>query len=69
MPELSRIETTQRMACPHCRNVIEELDMDEALEGGTVHCPYCGGAIKLPEGVVERHRRSKYVGRTLDITC
>lgn len=57
------------MACPHCNNLLRDEDVEAALEGEIVNCPYCGGAIKLPKDVVEKHQRSKYLGRSLDITC
>lgn len=69
MQELGRIQAQTKMACPHCRALLEEEDIERALEGETVSCPHCGGSVKLPEEVVERHRRQKYLGHNLDITC
>lgn len=69
MQTLGSIEKATRMACPHCNNLLRDEDVEAALEGEIVNCPYCGGAIKLPKDVVEKHQRSKYLGRSLDITC
>ncbi len=69
MQELGRIQTAQKIACPHCRALLEDTDLERALEGETVKCPHCGNPVKLPSDLVERYLRSKYVGRNLDITC
>lgn len=67
MPEFASIDPVKRLACPHCRSLLDEELLLEALEGKSAACPHCGEAVKLPQDVVERYQRKKYVGRSLDI--
>lgn len=69
MESLGRIESVKKMACPHCRQILDDEDILQALEGEDVFCPYCKNALRLPQEVVERYQRRKYVGTNLDITC
>ncbi|MGM9992636.1 MAG: hypothetical protein ACI376_07320 [Candidatus Bruticola sp.] len=69
MSELSRIETARKIACPHCRALLDDEHLTRALENESISCPYCGSSIKLPDEMKARYLRSKYVGRNLDITC
>ena len=68
MSELGNVQPIQRMACAHCRALLPEEVLAQALDGDPVPCPSCGGSVRLPDEVVERHRRSRYLGRSLDIT-
>ena len=68
MSELGSIQPVQRMACPHCRALLAEETLAAALEGEAVPCPSCSSPVRLPAEVVERHRRSRYLGRNLDVT-
>lgn len=68
MSELGSIQPIRRLACPHCRALLDEGTMTAALEGESVACPSCSGSIRLPAEVVERHRRQRFLGRNLDIT-
>ncbi len=68
MSELGNIQPIQRMACAHCRALLPEKTLAAALEDDAVRCPACGGSIRLPAEVVERHRQKRFLGRNLDIT-
>lgn len=56
------------MACAHCRALLPEETLAAALEDDAVQCPSCGGPIRLPAEILERHRRKRYLGGNLDIT-
>ena len=66
MAELGKIQAQKRIACPNCRALLPDWTPDEMLAG--VHCPECRQPVQLPEEVLERARRSRYLGRSLDIT-
>lgn len=68
MSELGNIQPIQRMACAHCRALLPEETLAAALEDDAVQCPSCGGPIRLPAEILERHRRKRYLGGNLDIT-
>ena len=67
MAELGNVQPIKRLTCPHCGAILSDEDVEEALEGEAVECPQCGGMIRLPREVVEKHRQSKYLGTSLDI--
>ncbi len=67
MSELGSVNPIQRMACAHCRALLPEEILAAGLEGEPISCPTCGGAIRLPGELLERHRRQKNLGRNLDI--
>lgn len=69
MAELGNVNPVKRITCPHCGEVLDEEDLELALEGEVCHCRHCGGLIRLPSEVVQRHQQSKYIGTGLDITC
>ena len=67
MAELGNVQPVRRVTCPHCGAVLDDDELEEALEGGVISCAKCGGLIRLPREVVERHRQSRYLGTSLDI--
>lgn len=68
MAELARIQPVRTMACPHCQALLDDEDVELALDGEAISCPNCGQGIRLPAEVVEKHQQSKYLGTALDIT-
>ncbi len=67
MAELGRIDPIKRMQCPECRALLPDWTTEEAV-AGELQCPSCSRPVKLPDEVVERARRSRYLGKNLDIT-
>ena len=63
--ELGRIQPVQRMACPHCRQLLPDWGLEDFEK--EPRCPHCGARVKLPEEVMDKLRQSKYIGRRLDI--
>ena len=57
------------MACPSCRNFLEDFSVEEAASGEPQQCPHCGQKVKLPDELVRRAVGSRYLGGSLDITC
>ncbi|MEW6283667.1 MAG: hypothetical protein AB1758_33960 [Candidatus Eremiobacterota bacterium] len=69
MAELGRVEPVRRMQCGHCGQFLRDFSPDEVLAGdGEVECNWCGKTVRLPDDLVDRLRRSRYLGRNLDIT-
>ncbi len=68
MSEIGSVNPIQRMACAHCRALLPDEVLAAGLEGSPIFCPDCGGAIRLPSDLIERHQRSRSLGRNLDIT-
>lgn len=64
MAELGRINPEKRLACPDCRQVLPNWDVDEFEK--RPRCPNCGRRVQLPENVMEKLRQSKTLGRNLD---
>ncbi|MBI3927227.1 MAG: hypothetical protein HY319_16945 [Armatimonadetes bacterium] len=69
MAELGNINPLKKMACPNCRAVLPEWSVDEILGKEPLRCPSCGSRVKVPDDVLDRARRSRYVGGNLDFTC
>lgn len=67
MAELGKIDPEQRMACPDCRAILPRWTLEE-MEAGP-RCPSCGTRVKLPEEVLERARRQRYLGNNIDFTA
>lgn len=67
MAELGNVNPVKRLTCPHCGAILSEEELEIALEGEIVNCSECGGLIRLPHEVVERHKQSRYLGNSLDI--
>lgn len=68
MAEVGRIEPQTRMACPACRNILDDFSIEDVAEDRPVHCPRCRQQIRLPEELVARAKQQRYLGRNLDIT-
>ncbi len=69
MTELGKIESSQKMACPNCRQILNDLDINSLANENIICCPECGQQIKLPDEIVKKIRQSKFIGQNLDITC
>lgn len=69
MTEIGRIESLQKMACPTCRSIIALEDLEAAIEGDRIRCVNCGQTIKLPDEILDKIRKARYIGNNLDITC
>ncbi len=69
MSELGRIQSVQKMACPNCGNIIDEIYETSIIDDNKISCPSCGQVIRLPESMVNKIKSSKYIGTGLDITC
>ncbi len=67
MAELGNVQPVKRITCPHCGAILGDDELEAALEGDVSKCSACGGLIRLPREVVERHQQSKYIGTGLDI--
>lgn len=69
MGNVGRIKPLTRMACPSCRNFLEDFSVDSAATGEPQQCPHCGQKVRLPDELVKRAKESRYLGNSLDITC
>ena len=69
MSELGRIESVQKMACPNCGHIIEEIYETSIIDDNKISCPRCGQLIRLPKTMIDKITSSKYIGTGLDITC
>jgi DNA-directed RNA polymerase subunit RPC12/RpoP len=67
MAELGRIHAQKKLACAHCQTVLPDWTSEELLD--EPRCPSCGKRVKLPDEVLEKARRSRYLGTNLDFTC
>jgi len=68
MPELGAINPEQKLACPHCGAFLGDEDIETLIREESTPCLTCGRFIKLPDKVMEALRRSRYLGKSLDIT-
>lgn len=66
--EFGKIDSIQKIACPHCKALLEEIDTDLLLEEGHARCISCKGLIKLPDTVISKIQSKKYTGTTIDIS-
>lgn len=69
MAEVGRIKPQQKMACPSCRSILPDFSIAEVADGKQQKCPKCGQGVKLPDELVARAKRERYLGGSLDITC
>lgn len=69
MSSVGRIKPLTKMACPSCRNFLQDFSVEEAASGEPQQCPKCGQLVRLPEELVRRAQESRYLGGSLDITC
>lgn len=69
MAELGSINPVRRLACPQCRALLPDWSVEEILEAPELRCPGCGQAVRLPDELLEQARRSRHLGRNLDITA
>ena len=71
MTELGQIQPEKKIACPHCGSILSD-DVIAAIAGeekeGGAPCSHCGRLVKLPEKVMDKIRRSRHLGKNLDIT-
>ncbi len=67
MGNVGRIKPLTKMACPTCRNILEDFSMDDAATGEPQACPNCGQLVRLPEELVRRAQEQRYLGGSLDI--
>ncbi|MGV8121845.1 MAG: hypothetical protein AB2L14_18945 [Candidatus Xenobiia bacterium LiM19] len=68
MPELGFINPEQKLACPHCGAFLGNDDIEMLIKEESTPCLACGQFIKLPDQVIEALKRSRYLGKSLDIT-
>ena len=66
--ELGKIGSIQKIVCPHCGGLIEDIDTALLAEEGHAQCLTCKGLIKLPDTVITKIRNQKYVGTNIDIS-
>lgn len=69
MANVGRIKPLTKMACPSCRNFLQDFSIEEASTGEPQACPHCGQKVRLPEELVKRAKEQRFLGRNLDITC
>lgn len=65
MAELGRINPEKRMACPDCRKVLPDWDVEDFER--KPRCPSCGTRVSLPEAVLQKMRESQFLGNNLDL--
>lgn len=69
MAELGKIQPQQKVACPHCRSLLPDWTSEEILADSEPRCPSCGKRVRLPEAVVEKAKKSRYLGTNMDFTA
>jgi DNA-directed RNA polymerase subunit RPC12/RpoP len=69
MADVGRIKPLTKMACPSCRNLLQDFSIEEAATGDPQQCPHCGQKVRLPAELVQRAKEERYLGNSFDITC
>ena len=69
MAVLGKINPVKRMACPECKALLPDWTIEEILATDDHHCPGCGQPIQLPAELLDRARKSQFLGKSLDITA
>ncbi len=69
MANVGRIKPITKMACPSCHNFLQDFSIDDAASGDPQKCPHCGQKVKLPDELIKRAQETRFLGRSLDITC
>ncbi len=69
MANLGRIKPQTKMACPNCRTLLGDFSIEDVAEERAICCPSCDQQLRLPEELVARAKRERYLGQSLDITC
>lgn len=69
MAQVGRIKPQTKMACPNCRTLLGDFSIEDVADERPINCPKCSQQLRLPEELVARAKRERYLGQSLDITC
>ncbi len=67
--EFGKIESIQKLGCPHCNKPISDIDAESLMEDNRINCPNCLMPIKLPDRVIQELQKRSYLGKNIDISC
>ena len=69
LANIARIKPIKKMACPSCRQILNDFSVEGAASGEPQACTHCGQKVKLPNELVQRAKQQRFLGNNLDITC